>query len=55
MELIITALASSLEKDVHPEDDIKLMESLLKFQEQVKYSAENNFARNVQDKWNCDI
>jgi len=35
-ELIKAAIARSLEEDIHPEDDIKLMESLLKFQEQVK-------------------
>ena len=35
-ELIKATITRSLEEDIHPEDDIKFMESLLKFQEQVK-------------------
>ena len=35
-ELIKAAIARSLEQDIHPADDIKLVESLVNFQKQVK-------------------
>lgn len=35
-ELIKAAIARSLEQDIHPEHDIKLVESLKNFQQQVK-------------------